>query len=50
VVTTKRVGVDYAKEWKDEMLRFLDAKSPGAAKQLRKARVFNPGKSAYPGT
>jgi hypothetical protein len=35
------VGVDYAKEWKDEMLRFLDAKSPGIAKQLHKARAAN---------
>jgi DNA-3-methyladenine glycosylase len=25
VVTTKRVGIDYAKEWKDAPLRFLDA-------------------------
>jgi DNA-3-methyladenine glycosylase len=49
VVTTKRVGVDYAKEWKDEMLRFLDAKSPGIAKQLRKARVFDPRNSAHRG-
>jgi len=46
VVTTKRVGIDYAKEWKDEMLRFLDAKSPGSAKELRKAGVFNPGDPA----
>lgn len=50
VVTTKRVGVDYAKEWKDEMLRFLDAKSPGIAKQLRKAGVFNADNSTYRGT
>jgi 3-methyladenine DNA glycosylase Mpg len=25
VVVAKRVGVDYAKEWKDAPLRFLDA-------------------------
>ena len=27
IVTAKRVGVDYAKEWKDAPLRFLDADS-----------------------
>ncbi len=30
---TKRVGVDYAKEWKDALLRFFDAKSPSVLKQ-----------------
>jgi len=29
----KRVGVDYAKEWKDALLRFFDAKSPSVSKQ-----------------
>ena len=27
LITTKRIGVDYAKEWKDAMLRFVDARS-----------------------
>jgi DNA-3-methyladenine glycosylase len=27
ITTTKRVGVDYAKEWKDALLRFYDAES-----------------------
>ena len=25
IVTAKRIGIDYAKEWKDAPLRFLDA-------------------------
>jgi len=25
IVTTKRIGIDYAREWKDELLRFVDA-------------------------
>ena len=25
IVQTKRIGIDYAKEWKDEQLRFIDA-------------------------
>jgi DNA-3-methyladenine glycosylase len=29
----KRVGVDYAKEWKDALLRFIDSKSPSVSKQ-----------------
>ncbi|MDB5289730.1 MAG: DNA-3-methyladenine glycosylase [Phycisphaerales bacterium] len=32
IVRTKRVGVEYAKEWKDEPLRFLDADSPAVSK------------------
>lgn len=24
IVRTKRIGIDYAKEWKDELLRFID--------------------------
>jgi DNA-3-methyladenine glycosylase len=27
LITTKRIGIDYAKEWKDAMLRFVDAGS-----------------------
>src|SRR5262245_5027501 len=26
IVTTERIGIDYAKEWKDALLRFVDAK------------------------
>jgi DNA-3-methyladenine glycosylase len=32
VVTTRRVGVDYAKQWKDRPLRFLDADSQAVSK------------------
>jgi DNA-3-methyladenine glycosylase len=32
IVRRKRVGVDYAGRWKDRLLRFIDAKSPVAAK------------------
>jgi DNA-3-methyladenine glycosylase len=32
VVATKRVGVDYAKEWKDAVLRFLDEDSKAVSK------------------
>ncbi len=28
-----RIGVDYAKEWKDVLLRFYDAKSPSVSKR-----------------
>jgi DNA-3-methyladenine glycosylase len=38
VVRTKRVGVDYAKEWKDTLLRFLDASSPAVSKAARPGR------------
>ncbi|MFT3878591.1 MAG: DNA-3-methyladenine glycosylase [Gemmatales bacterium] len=24
IIRTKRIGIDYAREWKDEMLRFID--------------------------
>ena len=30
---TKRVGVDYAKEWKDALLRFFDDRSPAVSKR-----------------
>jgi DNA-3-methyladenine glycosylase len=32
VTKSKRVGVDYAKEWKDELLRFYDAGSAAVSK------------------
>jgi len=32
IVKTQRVGVDYAREWKDAMLRFLDANSSAVSK------------------
>lgn len=34
IVRRKRVGVDYARHWKDRLLRFIDASNP-AAKKLR---------------
>ena len=33
VVRTRRVGVDYAKEWKDAPLRFIDADSAAVSRQ-----------------
>jgi len=32
IVRRKRVGVDYARHWKDRLLRFIDAKNPDAQK------------------
>ena len=32
IFKTKRVGVDYAKRWKDRLLRFIDVGNPMAAK------------------
>jgi DNA-3-methyladenine glycosylase len=32
IATTKRIGVDYAKEWKDFLLRFVDLNSRAASK------------------
>jgi DNA-3-methyladenine glycosylase len=32
VARSKRIGVDYAKEWKDKPLRFVDARNPVAAR------------------
>jgi DNA-3-methyladenine glycosylase len=32
IVQTSRVGIDYAKEWKDALLRFLDARSSAVSK------------------
>jgi DNA-3-methyladenine glycosylase len=29
IVTTKRIGIDYAREWKDALLRFVDASAVG---------------------
>ena len=37
IVQTARIGVDYAKEWKDALLRFLDARSPAVSKFRAKA-------------
>ena len=31
IVETKRIGVDYALDWKDALLRFVDIKNPIAA-------------------
>jgi DNA-3-methyladenine glycosylase len=35
IIRTKRIGVDYAKHWKDRHLRFIDVTSPVAAKLRR---------------
>jgi DNA-3-methyladenine glycosylase len=35
VVRRKRVGIDYAKHWKERLLRFVDANSPVAARLRR---------------
>jgi 3-methyladenine DNA glycosylase Mpg len=35
-VQTSRIGVDYAKEWKDAPLRFLDRRSSAVSKPARK--------------
>jgi len=32
VIPGKRIGVDYAKEWKDQLLRFCDADSPAVSR------------------
>lgn len=32
IVKRKRVGIDYAKHWKNRLLRFIDARAPVAAK------------------
>lgn len=34
VLRDKRVGVDYARHWKDELLRFFDPASPAVSKPL----------------
>ncbi len=33
IVRTRRIGVDYAKEWKDAPLRFLDADSTAVSRR-----------------
>jgi DNA-3-methyladenine glycosylase len=35
IVQTSRVGVDYAKEWKDALLRFRDARSPAVSRPVK---------------
>jgi 3-methyladenine DNA glycosylase Mpg len=32
----KRIGVDYAGEWKHRLLRFYDANSPAVTKRLKR--------------
>ena len=34
IVHSKRIGVDYAKHWKDRLLRFHDAKSSAVSRRL----------------
>ncbi|MFL5240774.1 MAG: DNA-3-methyladenine glycosylase [Gemmataceae bacterium] len=36
ILTSKRIGIDYAQEWKDALLRFIDAKSQAVSKPRRK--------------
>lgn len=35
IIRTRRIGVDYARHWKDRLLRFIDVANP-VAKKLRK--------------
>jgi DNA-3-methyladenine glycosylase len=35
IIRTKRIGVDYAKHWKDRHLRFIDANNSVAARLRR---------------
>lgn len=35
VVRTKRVGIDYARHWKDRLLRFVDVAAAPAARRIR---------------
>lgn len=35
IVATPRIGVDYAREWKGKLLRFVDAESPTLSVKLR---------------
>jgi DNA-3-methyladenine glycosylase len=44
VVRSKRVGVDYAKEWRDELLRFSDAASVAVSKPRPLITVANQAK------
>jgi DNA-3-methyladenine glycosylase len=44
VVKSKRVGVDYAKEWRDELLRFSDAASTAVSKPRPSVTVASQAK------
>jgi len=44
LAATKRIGVDYAREWKDELFRFLDAKSSAVSKRAPDKSGRRPGK------
>ena len=46
IVRTKRIGVDYAKEWADEPLRFVDVRNPAAARLRGIAPPRRPGGGA----
>ena len=35
IIKTKRIGIDYAKHWKDRQLRFIDERNPVASKLRR---------------
>ncbi len=41
IVRTKRIGCDFAGEWKDKLLRFLDADSKAVSDTYRKSRAKN---------
>ena len=43
IAKTKRIGVDYAKEWRDELLRFVDLNSRAVSKMPNpKREIPNP--------
>ncbi len=44
IVRTPRIGVDYAKQWKDQLLRFMDAENhPGLNTTSRRSRGVSKG-------
>lgn len=45
IVATRRIGVDYAKEWKEALLRFIDADSPAVSKCRSSKLSYNPCKA-----
>jgi DNA-3-methyladenine glycosylase len=48
VVTTKRIGVDYAEEWKHAPLRFLDAASSAVSGTPARAKLRSKTRSRKP--
>ena len=43
IVTTKRIGIDYAQDWKHALLRFVDQTSPGLKRSFAGRRSNNDG-------